>query len=292
VPVPATIALSWSQIPGGGACIDRPGLVRKLEATVGQRRVVQGEPADTAIHGTVGPTPDGGGWLAVIEARHGDGAVFERRLSVAGFDCRELDEAIVLVVALMVDSAETKAPPMAVPSRPPASSVSVGVDGVFAVGMLPNASVGLGLTSDVRIASLWPVDLWTDLWPTSQTLRNGAGARFGAWTAGIALCPLDLARPDWGLYGCAGATGGEILSSGVGLDVSVSHTRGYAQVELRMGARLRLQGPLFAAVDVGAGVPMARDSYSYTQGSGAVDDVFRTAAVVPFGHLAVEVRGP
>src|ERR1700677_1025112 len=76
VPLPATIALSWSQSPGGGACIDRPGLVHRLEATVGQRRVVQAEPADTAIHGTVGPSADGQGWLAVIDARHGDGSVF------------------------------------------------------------------------------------------------------------------------------------------------------------------------------------------------------------------------
>jgi hypothetical protein len=293
VPLPATIALSWSQSPGGGSCIDRPGLVHKLEATVGQRRVVQAEPADTAIHGTVGPSADGQGWLAVIDARHGDGSVFQRRLSVGGYDCRELDEAIVLVVALMVDSAETQAPPLAVPTRPQGSSVSVGAEAAVAFGMLPGTAFGFGLTSDVRIVPLWPIELWTDLFPTSQTLRSGgAGARFGAWTAGLGLCPLDLVRPGWGLSGCLGATAGEILSSGVGLDVSVSHTRAYAQAELRVGARLRLAGPLFAAADVGAGVPLARDTYTYTQSSGGIDDVFRTAAVVPFGHLAVEVRGP
>jgi hypothetical protein len=291
VPVPATIALSWSQAPGGGACIDRPGLVHKLEATVGARRILPADQADTAIHGTVGPTSDGRGWLAVIEARHGDGSAFERRLSIDGVDCRELDEAIVLVVALMVDSAQTQAP-LKVPSRPQASSVSVGVDGAFAVGMLPSAAVGIGLTSDVRMAPLWPVDLWTDLWPTSQTLRGGAGARFGAWTAGIALCPLDVADRTWTFYGCAGATGGEILSSGIGLDVSYSHTRAYAQVELRVGTRVRLAGPLFAAIDVGAGVPVARDTYTYSQPGAGVEDVFRTAAVIPFGHLGVEVRGP
>jgi hypothetical protein len=292
VAVPATIALSWSQAPGGGACIDRPGLVRKLEATVGEWRTAPADQADTAIHGTVGPTPDGRGWLAVIDAHHADGSAFRRRLSLEALDCRELDEAIVLVVALMMDSAEPQPPPLKVPSRPQPSSVSVGVEGAFALGMLPRAAIGLGLTSDVRLAPLWPVDLWTDIWPTSQTLHNGAGARFGAWTAGIGLCPLDLAGTAWAFYGCAGATGGEIVSSGLGLDISVSHTRAYLQIELRVGTRLRIAGPLFAAIDLGAGVPVARDTYTYTQASGAVDEVFRTAAVVPFGHLALEVRGP
>jgi hypothetical protein len=292
VPAPATIALSWSQAPGGGACIDRPGLIHKLEATVGERPILPADQADTAIHGTVGPTPDRRGWLAVIEARHGDGSVFERRLSIDGLDCRELDEAIVLVVVLMVDSAERQTPPLKVPSRPQASSVSVGVDGAFAIGMLPKPAVGVGLTSDVRIAPLWPVDLWTDLWPTSETLRGGAGARFGAWTAGIGLCPLDIVGTTWSFYGCVGATGGEILSSGIGLDVSVSHTRAYAQAELRAGVRLRVAGPLFAAIDAGAGLPVARDTYTYSLASGTVEEVFRTAAIIPFGHLAVEVRGP
>jgi hypothetical protein len=87
-------------------------------------------------------------------------------------------------------------------------------------------------------------------------------------------------------------TGGEILSTGVGLDVTLSHTRAYVQAELRAGARLRLIGPLFAAVDFGAAVPFARDNYTYTQVGGAVDEVFHTAAVIPLGHVAVEVRGP
>jgi hypothetical protein len=292
VPVPATIALTWTQAPGGSACIDRPGLVHKLEATVGGHRMRAVDQADTAIHGTVGPTPDGLGWLAVIEARHGEGPTFQRRLSTEGLDCHALDEAIIVVVALLVDSAESEAPPLKLPSRPQASSVSVGVGGAIAIGMLPGVAFGVGLASDIRIGSFWPVDLWTDLWPTSDTLRGGAGARFGAWTAGLGLCPLDLAGPSWVLFACAGATGGEIISSGVGLDVSTSHTRGYAQGELRVGGRLRLAGPLFLAADLGAGVPLARDTYSYTQASGAPDEVFRTAPVVPFGHLAVEVRGP
>jgi len=292
VQAPATIALSWSQAPGGDACIDRPALLHRLEATVGRGRVLSDAQADTAIHGTVGPSPDGGGWLAVIEARHGDGTVFQRRLSVDGHDCRELDEAIVLVVALMMDSAESQAAPLRVPSRPQASSISVGADAAFAVGMLPNASAGFGVTSDVRFPPFWPVGLWTDVWPTVSTVRAGTGARFGAWTAGMGLCPLAIERPGWALYGCGGATGGEILSTGVGLDVTLSHTRAYVQAELRAGARLRLFGPLFAAVDFGAAVPFARDNYTYTQVGGAVDEVFHTAAVIPLGHVAVEVRGP
>jgi hypothetical protein len=293
VPVPATIALSWTQAPGGSACIDRPALVHRIDATVGGHRLRgPGDPAETAIRGTVGPASDARGWLAVIEARRPDGTAFQRRLEHEGMDCRDLDEAIVLVVALMMDSAESEAPALRVASRPRPSSVTVGAGGAFAIGMLPGAAVGFGLTSEVRIGRFWPLDLWTDLWPTTEALQSGAGARFSAWTAGLGLCPLELGDASSSFLACAGATGGEIISSGVDLDVAVDHTRAYAQAEVRIGGRLRVAGPLFLAADLGLGVPLARDSYSYTQADGTVSEVFRTAPVVPLGHLALEVRGP
>jgi hypothetical protein len=267
--------------------------VRKIDTTVGGHRLrAAGDPAETAIRGTVGPAPDARGWLAVIEAHRSDGTTFQRRLEDEAMDCRELDEAIVLVVALMMDSAASEPPALRLPSRPRSSSVSVGAGGAVAIGMLPGAAFGFGLTSDLRIGRFWPIDLWTDMWPTTEVLQAGAGARFAAWTAGLGLCPLDVGDASWSVSGCAGASAGEIISSGTGLDVPASHTRSYVQAEVLAGGRLRVIGPVFLAADLGLGVPLARDSYSYTQAGGAVSEVFRTAPVVPLGHLALEVRGP
>lgn len=287
---PPPVVLAWSQSPGGEACLDRPALVEKLEGTLGHRAFVQSGQAATVIHGTVGPVP-GGGWLAVVEARSVGQTTFRRELALSGSDCHRLDEAIVLVVALMVDSTELEAP-LAIPSPPEGPAVGIGPDLAVAFGMLPGVVAGIGLASDVKIPPLWPLALWMHAWPTSRAPRDGSGGKLGAWTAGGGLCPVALARITWALYGCAGVTGGVIYSSGVGLDIPYSTNRGYGQAELRAGLRVRVAGPVFAGLEIGGAVPFARDSYTYVQADGTGRDVFQTAAVIPLGHARVEVRVP
>ncbi len=284
------VVLAWSQLPGGEACLDRPALVQKLQETLGHRTFVQSGQVATVIHGTVGPGPSGG-WLAVVEARSAGQTTFRRELALGASDCHRLDEAIVLVVALMVDSTEPEAP-LAIPPPPEGPAVGIGPDVAVAFGMLPGVVAGIGLASDIKIPPLWPLALWMHAWPTSQALQDGSGGKLGAWTAGGGLCPVALAKSTWSLYGCAGVTGGVIYSSGVGLDVPYSTNRGYAQAELRAGLRLRIAGPVFASLEVGGAVPFARDSYTYVLADGTARNVFQTAAVIPLGHVRVEVRVP
>jgi hypothetical protein len=287
---PAAVEMAWSQAPGGESCIDRRSLVARVEETVGRSTFVKQGQGDTVIHGTIGPGPRGG-WLAVVEARSAEAIAFRRELAYGASDCRGLDEAIVLVVALMVDSAEHAAP-LAIPAAAQPPAVAIGPDVALAFGMLPGVAAGIGLVSEVTVPPVWPVALWIHAWPMSQALQDGSGGRLAAWTAGAGLCPLQLVRKTWALYGCAGATGGAIYSIGVGLDLARSNTRGYGQAEVQAGLRVRLGGPVFAGVEVGGAVPFARDSYSYVQSDGAVRDVFETAPVIPLGHARVEVRVP
>jgi hypothetical protein len=282
--------LAWSQSPGGEACLDRPALVEKLQETLGHRTFVRSGEAATVIDGTVGPGPRGG-WLAVVEARSAGQATFRRELALSAPDCHRLDEAIVLVVALMVDSTELEAP-LAIPPPPEGPAVGIGPDLAVAFGMLPGVVAGIGLASDVKIPPLWPLALWMHAWPTSQALQDGSGGKLGAWTAGGGLCPVAVARGTWALYGCAGVTGGAIYSSGVGLDIPHSTTRGYGQAELRAGLRVRVAGPVFAGLEVGGAIPFARDAYTYVQADGTARDVFQTAAVILLGHARIEVRVP
>jgi hypothetical protein len=289
---PPAIEIAWNRAPGGETCIDRQDLVDKVEATVGHRTFVPAGRGDTTVRGTVGPDPAGRGWLAVVEARRAGAAAFRRELALNAFDCRQLDEAMVLVVALMVDSAEPEAPALTIPVAPPSAAVSIGPDVAFALGMLPGVAAGVGLASDATIPPLWPVALWANAWPLSQTLQDGSGGQLGAWTIGMGLCPLTHARAGWAAFGCAGATGGAIYSNGIGLDVARSRVRPYAQAELRAGLRVRMGGPLFARFELGAAVPVARDRYQYTQADGTVHQVFEAAAVIPLGHVGLEVRVP
>ncbi len=285
------VELAWSQSPGGETCLDRDSLVAKVEETIGHLVFASGRPSETLIDGSIGRGPRGSGWLAVVEARRAGATAFRRELALDGPDCHRLDEAIVLVVALMVDSAR-QAAPLAIRAAPESQAVAIGADVAIALGMLPGAAVGIGLASDVKIPPLWPIALQTHAWPVSQAIQGGAGGRLGAWTFGAGLCPLTFASRNWGLYACAGATGGAIYSNGVDLDVSRSNTRPYLQADVWTGIRLRIAGPLFAVVELEGAVPFAHDSYSYAQADGTVRDVFKTSPFIPLGHARVEVRVP
>jgi hypothetical protein len=290
---PAVVELAWNRSPGAEGCIDRATLGDKVEQIVG-RGVFARDRADATIRGTIGPGPGGRGWLAVVEARSEGTTTLERELTLSAADCRELDEALVLVVALMVDSSEKRAP-LVLPAPAERTAVAIGPEVVVAYGMLPGAGLGLGLVSEVRVPPVWPMTLSTHFWPTwpsSQALLGGSGGQFGAWTVGVAICPLTSAHPDWTAYGCASGAGGVVYSTGVQLDISFSTTRPYAQAGLLAGLRFRLAGPLFGSLEIEGAVPFSHDSYSYTQNDGTMHRVFQTAAVVPIGHARLEVRVP
>jgi hypothetical protein len=290
---PAVVELSWSRSPGAESCIDRATLGDRVERIVG-RTVFARDHADATIHGTIGPGPGGRGWLAVVEARSEGTTTLERELALGASDCRDLDEALVLVVALMVDSSE-KSAPLALPEPTERSAVAIGPEVVVGYGMLPGAGVGFGLVSEVSVPPVWPVRLSTHFWPTwpnSHATLEGSGGQFGAWTVGAAICPLTTAQRDWAVYGCAGGAGGVVYSSGLQLDISKSTTRPYAQASLLVGLRFRLTGPLFGSLELEGAAPFSRDSYSFTQSDGSIHQVFRTAAIVPLGHARLEVRVP
>jgi hypothetical protein len=294
-PPPVALELEWIRAPGADACIDRAELASRVEATVGRGVLAHGgvaaTPPATLVRGEIGPDVAGGGWLAVVELKGGDHAQ-RRELRLAPGDCRAFDEALVVVVALMVDAASpaAHARPLAFAPAPPGATVSMGADVALASGMLPGADVGIGLASEIAVPPLWPVALAFHAWPVSDALAGGSGGRLGAWTAGLALCPRPWASTAWEVLICGGGSAGAVQSDGVGLDVSSSHVRPYVQVEARAGARVRVAGPLFVRLEAGAGLPLARDAYTYTQADGSVREVFRTAAVVPLAHLALEVR--
>lgn len=289
---PLAVELSWTQSAGAEACIDRPALVERVERTVGRHVFVPAGHGESTLVGRIGAGPLGQGWLAVVEAKKDGETTFRRELAMGGSDCRRLDEAIVLVVALMIDSTQSGGVPLAVPEPAEPIRVAIGPDVAFAVGMLPGAAFGFGLSSEVNVAPVWPITLSTHGWPVSRAIEDGSGGRLWAWTIGAALCPIAASDRAWALFACAGVTGGSIDSTGTQLDVAKSTTRAYVQAEARLGFRFRIAGPLFGATEAGAAVPFARDTYSFTRADGSTDPVFQTAAVIPLLHARLEVRVP
>ena len=287
------IDLVWTQAAGGEECIAQSELGAKVQAALGYPAIsptASGQSGDGHVRGNVGPGAFGRGWLAVIEARRGEAPPLRRELSMDALDCRELDEAIVLVVALLLDAVVSSPPPITIGSSAPSISVSLGPDIAVAWGMLPGLSIGLGLVSTARIGRLWPIVLSFHQWPSTRATEGASGGQIGAMTFGAAVCPLTFARHGWEVFACAGASGGEVTSAGVGLDQPLDDARQYVQVDTQVGVRLRVAAHVASRLCLGAGFPMTKYEYSFGQPDQESREVFRTSSVVPFVQVAIELQ--
>jgi hypothetical protein len=160
------------------------------------------------------------------------------------------------------------------------------------MGMLPGVAVGFGLATEAALPPLWHLAAWTHAWPISRALEGASGGRLAGWTLGAGVCFGPAEREPRSVFGCVGASGGVVYASGVGLNVSLTSSHPYLQGELRAGFRLRLAGPMFVRLEIGAGLPIARDSYEFTGADGVSHLVFQTAPVIALGRFAVEFRAP
>ena len=313
--VPPAIELVWDRGQGADSCIDGAELAGKVEATLGRpvRVPTRGDagrdagrderatstavpsseaaPGGEVLTGQVEPRASGG-WVAVVAVRGGEGAL-RREVTLDASDCRQLDEAIVLVVALMADASVPRAPPLVVPVRQASASIGIGPDVAVAIGMLPGVATGIGFAADVTIPRYWHVAVWAHAWPLSEALDDGSGARLAAWTFGAGPCIGTPPRERWwSVFGCVGVTAGVVYANGVGLEVSRSRALSYAQGELRVGARARLSGPLFLRLELGAALPFVRAGYEFTAADGLSHEVFETAPAVPLARVGVEFLAP
>jgi hypothetical protein len=282
----------WTQQAGGEECIGQSELAAKVQAALGRPELVPAvdDRRGDVVRGSVGRGTAGRGWIAVVEVRRGDAPPLRRELGLDASDCRQLDEAVVLVVALLLDSADSNPPPLKIENPLPAISVSVGPDLAVATGMLPGVSLGFGLVSEVELRSLWPIVLSGHQWPTSRTVGGSSGGELSAYTFGAATCPFMLSRDSWAIFACTGASGGEVNSAGIGLDRPRSQARAYVQIDAQVGLRLRVADHLVTRLGLGVGFPLLRDDYTYGQADGIVQEVFVTSAVVPLAQVAIELR--
>ncbi len=305
---PPAVEIVWDRGPGGETCIDGRELAPKVEATLGRpvslRTAEAGSAAspqsvalDGVLQGQVQPRPDGRGWIAVVEVRRANTATLRREVTLEAPDCRQLDEAIVLVVALMAEAAQPGRSSPPPPASPPVHSpfrpvIAFGPDVTAVSGMVPRIALGLGLAGELALPSLWTVTVWAHAWPTSQVVVDGGGGRISAWTAGTALCLGTPGESQLAVMGCAGASAGAISSSGIELDDPRTSVHPYVQGQSTVGMRVRMGGPVYVRIELGFGIPVFRDSYHFTDALGTVHQVFHTAAVIPLGRLGFEFQAP
>ena len=294
-------SLGWVRGAGAEGCLGTRALAEAVEARLGRQVFVSAARAEVAVEGQIERGP-AGSWRATIAVAGEGGRILgTRELVRDAASCRELDEQLVLVIAVMIDPdaalhapplptaapAPIAAPPVIIqrevvpvpypaPPRPEPFRAGVHLGAVFALGLLPQPGVGLSLRGRLT-PPRWPtLELGGAIWAANQAESGNVGARFSLAEGFIAACAPEVAAlTGLTLGGCLGLRGGVLRAGGFGFDLAQSPERPTFAASLEGRVRWRIVGPLVLAVSPGLVLPFVRDRFFYSVDAGPKLEVFR-----------------
>jgi hypothetical protein len=256
--------------------------------------------ADVAVEGQIERGP-AGEWRATIAVADEAGRVLgTRELRSEALSCRDLDEQLALVIAVMIDpDAAMHAPPSPfvapmppvvpapIPARiaspnfivasPAPLRVGLHVGLALSLGLLPNVGAGVALRGRVAPAG-WPaLELGAAIWSANQAQSSATGATFKLVEGFAAACPRLTSVVGFQLDACLGVRAGVIQSGGFGFDLVEVHERPTFGPTLEGRLRRVIVGPLVVTIGPGLLAPIVRDRFFFTGPGGAKLEVFRMA---------------
>jgi hypothetical protein len=314
-------------------CLSQQLLQRAVEARLQRPVFVAAADADLLVELTVRLDPALSSWKAALTLRSRAGNwLGSRELQSESSACAGLSEPLALVLALIidVDRAEIPAPPpelpgsASAPSRAPprtlrvpdlrehvpaavapaiepprrtrvarGSTGRVGIQGFLALGLLPEAALGVRASAALSPPAFWTIEIGAAAWMAERARRGTAGSEFTARTLDVLVCPLEHTGAALGtrvqLAMCAAQTLLWLRAEGFGLDRNRAHSRFYTLFGGRLRAALALTGPLSLRAGAGAEAPATRDEYFYLEADGQPRTLHRIAPVVGFGELGLEL---
>jgi hypothetical protein len=291
--------LRWTRAPGADACIDASALMAAVDARLGRSVFTQQEPA-IVIEAHVRPIERG--WNVAISVRAPDGTMTgQRELEEPASDCRALDDALVLVLALIVDPdaamREPKPPtpppppppnPPLPPSPPPPRAEPWHFDAtasLIAGGLLvPGPNIGGALRVLVDPPRLPPFAVRGTFWREAEKRDDPRGVRVRLLSGGISVCPAV-----WRLALCGGIEVGRMAGTGFGFDRSQESVAivTYATIEPQLVVPLSSRFALVGAI--GAWIPLVRPRFVFEQ-AGEAMLLYQPPPVAILGHAGVAVR--
>lgn len=266
---PASFRVVWSTSAG---CGDARNFLSELKGRTSLLRdVVGGEHAITLIVETFPSTSGVRGQLTV---RKPDGSVSARE--VPGSDCREVESAMALIAALMVDPLagdpqrvvvrRESVVPAAAPPPAPTPGWSLRLEQRLTVrsAVTPRWSwgQGLGLMITRERSALRPsAALSAQL--TGATASTARGAAELDWAvAQLTVCPLGLRpSPGWDLRACGALQLGRLRGRGSQVAAAQSKTILWSSAALGVEARYRVLGPLWVGLESALTMPFTREEF-------------------------------
>ena len=130
-----TSSLGWVRLAGAEQCIATQQLAQRVEQRVGHSVFVSASQADLAIEGRVERATDADAFVATLVVSDPSGRELGRRvLRAPGGDCRALEPALVLVIAIGLD------PDAALPATQPPGGLSSDTQALLSQLELPKTN--------------------------------------------------------------------------------------------------------------------------------------------------------
>jgi hypothetical protein len=314
-----SIRLLWEAGPGTETCLTPDELVKLVEVELERSVLVLGDgPAERAIRVRLERDAVNGGFRVFVTSEATNDAApaarpapgVEREL--AARECRDIDEPLALVVALLADADAPPEPPVAKDEAPPAPGKAPDpndeiqplgpvttapgweaaqrdarwryeLDAAAAVGfgMLPHVGFGaeLGFLAEPPSIGTHRLRL-VGLFSAPAEPLPGATVSFIYGAAGAALCPAIAHFGKGTLRVCVGVDLGALYSRSRGLEDSRETTELFAQVDAMLRGSIGLGGGFLGTLSAGVVFPTARDRFVYTQ-DGQTTEIFQMA-FIPF----------
>lgn len=233
--------------------------------------------------------------------------------SVSGDTCETLDDALTLVVALMIDAGDgsqvtqtqaEQTPPLEPPPAPSSSApreadngadygpistapsserlesepghLFVGAGFGSSFGLLPFPSYGPGLNVALKPRGFWGFDISAHtLLGSSVELPVSGAVDFRLLGVGAAICPLDRLNEGLWLQGCGGVQLAWVWAESRALTPPRQETELVLMPELHLRVAQQLTPAVFAGGALGVLFPIGPNHYTFRDFQGAPHEAFR-----------------
>jgi hypothetical protein len=285
-----SVRLEWT---APAECIDGPALAAAVSGQLGRPAFSPDENAELVARGHVEIGGSGRHRAEVALSTRGGEPLGVRTLESDNSDCRSLDEALAVMLALILNVRRADVPALAHEAPPPPAPrwrprAGAGAGMVF--GLLPEPGVEAVLSAGLmRGGRLEPgVDLTWD-WSGDAAAAEGR-IHVQAATARLAIAPVlfGRARVDLRLRASAGA--GPMWASASGFAQESSQTRAVADGRLGLQLGVRVAGPLWVQLGGEVGLLAIRPAFQVRNADGTTETLFEPQPVIATGAVSLAVR--
>ncbi len=281
--------LQWQRVAGAEGCISGEELAATLQRRL-RRGTIGGPEAELTLEGTVAPAERGVGWKAWVVVRdRADRSAGAREVATDEASCRALDEALLLVLSVIIDPSAAfepgPAPAAAAGGRRPgdgqATTWHLAAGAGAALGLVPRIGLGAAASAGLRLWGGPVLELEAAHWFGTRVERAAGGATVAATQGGVNVCWLPFERGAWQAGGCLGVQGGVVSADAAGFGgENLAPSRPLANVAARGEARLRLADPFFVRLTLGAALPLVRDRFFFESRAGEPSSLFRLSPAI------------